>query len=73
MKTYQKQWEGNGKVYPMKSSAIKAVTISVTASPINMADYVTETTSVSFDEEERDVVKMTNDEYFVSDRIMITR
>ena len=73
MRVPNKQWEFNSKVYRIKSSAIKAATISVTASKLNMGDYVTETTSMDYDEETRDIVKQTNNEYWISDRILITK
>lgn len=73
MKMLSRKWETGGVHYRMKSSAMKAALISVTQSIINMGDYVTEMSSMEFDEETRDIVKMTNDEWFISDRILVTK
>lgn len=75
MKHQVKTWkvDGSKQVHYIKSPAIGEAERAVAKQIGNIGIYVTETISVEYDEADREKHKMTNIEYYVNDRILVTK
>jgi hypothetical protein len=65
--------DGSKKEHDIKSTAIAEAERLVAAEKGNIGVYVSECVSLDYDEADRDKKKMTNSEYWINDRILVTK